>query len=111
MTAFTELAALTTSATVSLAVVSCIAFNRAALSRAGAGCLAKDIKHDVEDSGVHVAMVVLAAHVAAFAAQMIFVANLMLSSSASICFPDIPLRHRKVAIDAVTIFIDSNKFF
>ena len=111
MTTAAKFAGLATLATVFLAMVAGIAFNRAAFSRAGTRCLAEDIIHDVEGFWIHVAMVVLAAHIAAFAAKMELVANLMLSSPAVIRFPDVLGRHRKVAVDAVTILIDGNKFF
>lgn len=88
-----ELARSATPALILLAVMARIAFNRAALALARAGSLAEDIIHNAEDSGLHIAMVVRAAHVPAFAAKMVLVADLVMSGPAVIFIVDV---HRRM---------------
>lgn len=109
MTALAELAGSATSAPVFLAMMARIAFNRAAFASAGAGGLAEDIVHDIDDCRLHIAMVEFAAHIAAFATQVILVADLMLFCSAVVFIPDILWRQREVGVDALSVFIDSDK--
>jgi len=68
--------------------------------------LSHDIPHDLDQTVINVTVVKLTVQIAAFAAQMVLIAELVLFGSAGICVPFFVCWLRDGSVDALPVFVD-----
>jgi len=83
-----------------------IAFAKPAVGSTRTYMLPHDIPHDLDQTVIDVTVVKLTAQVAAFAAQVVLVAELVLFGSAGVCVPFFVCWLRDGSVDALSVFVD-----
>lgn len=83
-----------------------ITLAKSAIRSIWAYMLSHDIPHDLDQVFVDVTMVKLTVQIAAFTAQMVLVADLVLFGSAGICVPFFICWLRNGSVNAISISVD-----
>lgn len=104
-----EFARLGALAAILLAQMAQIAFQGPAAARPRARMLPHDIPHHMDNARVHLRMVILAAEIAAFAAELVLVADLVAAGPAGIRIPCFWGGHGAIGIKAFVVFVNRDK--
>lgn len=83
-----------------------IAFAKSAVRPIWTYMLPHDIPHDLDQTVIDVTVIKLTVQIAAFAAQMVLVADLVLLGSAGVCVPFFVCWLRDGSVNAISISVD-----